>query len=429
VDRHRLDDQKPYLYRTRDYGATWQLITDGIGATSFLRAVREDPQTRGLLFAGTELGAYVSFDDGDHWQSLQLNLPTASIHDLVIHGDDLVAATHGRAFWILDDITPLRQAHDVVKATGPWLYRPATAVRVDNDPYLGSPLPPEEPTAKNPPTGAIFDYHLKVAASHIKLEIFDEKQSLVHSFSSADPREQHPPRPIAERWFPKPEILETTPGMHRFVWNLAWGSPGEKDANAPDGDEGRPPRGPRAVPGIYEVRLTIDGRTLTQPLSIVMDPRSPATPDDLEQQLQLGREIFAKAINSRRTLAEVKSVQKQLSDLEQKVGDHADLKSALSQLETEIRKILAGSADSSTSGLEGTTAGIAAALAVVESGDRAVPSQAVALYQESNQAWKRCLADWNHVKTNWLPQINQHLRQNNIAPIAISELTEDVDTS
>jgi len=151
VDRHRLDDRKPYLYRTRDYGATWQAITDGIGASSFLRAIREDPQTRGLLFAGTELGIYVSFDDGDNWQSLQLNLPTASIPDLIIHGDDLAVATHGRAFWILDDITPLRQAHDAMKAAGSWFYRPGTAVRVDSDSFLGSPLPPEEPTAQNPP--------------------------------------------------------------------------------------------------------------------------------------------------------------------------------------------------------------------------------------------------------------------------------------
>ena len=431
VDRHRLDDQKPYLYRTRDYGATWQVISEGIGATSFLRAVREDPQTRGLLFAGTELGAYASFDDGDHWQSLQLNLPTVSIHDLVIHGDYLVVATHGRAFWILDNITPLRQAHDAVKAAGPWFYRPAIAVRVDNDPYLGSPLPPEEPTAKNPPNGAALDYYLKAAASHIKLDILDEKQNLVRSFSSDDAKEQqHPPRPIAEYWFPKPQILETTPGMHRFVWNLAWGAPGEKDANVPDADEGRPPRGPRAVPGTYQVRLTVDGKTLTQPLSIVMDPRSPATPASLGQQLQLGREIFAQAISSRKVLAELKSVQQQLSELQNKLGgDHGDLKAAASQLETEIRKILAGSDDSSTSaGLERANAGLATALAVVESGDRAVPSQAIVLYHESSQVLKLRIADWNHVKTNWLPQINQHLRQNNIAPITVSELTEDVDT-
>jgi photosystem II stability/assembly factor-like uncharacterized protein len=431
VDRHRLDDQKPYLYRTRDYGATWQLITDGIGASSFMRAVREDPQTRGLLFAGTELGAYVSFDDGDHWQSLQFNLPTVSVHDLVIHGDDLVVATHGRAFWVLDNITPLRQAHDVVQAEGPWLYRPATAIRVDSDTFLGSPLPPEEPTAKNPPNGAVIDYYLKTAANHIKLEFFDDKKNLVRSFSSDDVREQkHSSRPIAERWFPKPEILETTPGMHRFVWNLAWGNPEGKAADQSGDDEYRAPRGPRAIPGTYQAELTLDGKSLVQPLKIVMDPRSPATPRDLEQQLQLGRQILAEATTSRQALSEIRSVQKQLSDLEAKLGsDHADLKSAVSQLETEIRKILADSGDSATvpMGLENASSGLASALAVVESGDRAVPSQAVALYHESSQALKVRLADWNHVKTNWLPQLNQHLHQQNLTPIAVSEFEEEAD--
>jgi photosystem II stability/assembly factor-like uncharacterized protein len=430
VDRHRLDDQKPYLYRTRDYGTTWQLITDGIGASSFLRAVREDPQTRGFLFAGTELGIYVSFDDGDHWQSLQLNLPAASVPDMVIHGDDLVVATHGRAFWILDNITPLRQAHDAVKAADSWLYRPATAIRVDNDVFLGSPLPPEESTAKNPPNGAVIDYYLKAAANHIKLEILDEKQNLVCSFCSDHAREQkRPPLPIAERWFPKPENLETSPGMHRFVWNLSWRTGANGEDQSSD-DEYRAPRGPRAVPGTYQARLTVDGKTLAQPLKIVMDPRSPATPRDLEQQFQLGRQIFTETISGGKILAEIKSVQKQLSDLDQKLGgDHADLKSAVSQLQTEIRKILAGSEDpaSNAVGLENASAGLASALAVVESGDRAAPSQAMALYHDSSQALKLRLADWNQFKTTRLPQLNQQLHQENMAPIAVSEIADEAE--
>lgn len=198
----------------------------------------------------------------------------------------------------------------------------------------------------------------------------------------------------------------------------------------PDGDEGRPPRGPRAIPGFYQVKLTVDGRTWVQPLKIVMDPRSPATPRDLEQQLQLGRQIFDETITSRRTLAEVRSVQKQLAELEPKVADHADLKTAVSQLETEIRKILADSQEPSSNavGLENASAGLASALAVVEGGDREVPSQAVALSQESRQALKQRVADWNHIKRNWLPQLNQHLRQENITPIAVREIAEEVDT-
>jgi hypothetical protein len=389
-----------------------------------LRAVREDPQNRGLLFTGTELGAYVSFDDGDHWQSLQLNLPTVSVHDMVIHGDDLVAATHGRAFWILDDITPLRQVQDAVKPEGSWFYRPATAVRIDHDNFLGSPLPPEEPTAKNPPDGAAIDYYLKSGAEHIKLEIFDEKQKLVRGLSSDEAREQKPSsRPIAERWLPKPEILETAAGMHRFVWNLAWGNPEGNAAVPLSDDEYRTLKSPRAVPGIYQVRLTIDGKTFSQPLKIVMDPRSSATPRDLEQQLQLGLEVFAEAIRGRKVLSEIKAVQKQSTDLEPKLDGHADLKAAVSQLESEIRRILTGTDDSppKTEGLEDAGSGLASALAVVESSDRPVPSQAIALYHESADALKLRLADWNHVKTNWLPQLNQHLRQHNFTPIEFTE--------
>jgi hypothetical protein len=181
---------------------------------------------------------------------------------------------------------------------------------------------------------------------------------------------------------------------------------------------------------LYQVRLTIDGKTLAQPLKIVMDPRSPAAPRDLDQQLELGRQIFAEAMSSRQALAEVRSVQKQLSDLEQKLGaDHADLKSTVSQLEIEIRRILAGGEDSPTNavGLENVSAGLTSALAVVESGDRAVPSQAIALYRESSQALKLRIADWKQLKSTRLPQLNQQLRQKNMAPVAISEIAEEVD--
>ena len=189
VERSRLDDQAPYLYRTRDYGSSWQLITNGIAAHAFLRGIREDTEKKNLLFAGTELGVYVSFDDGDHWQLLQLNLPVTSVRDLTIHGDDLIVATHGRSFWILDDITPLRQASDAEKANAVWLYHPAPAYRIDNDTFTGTPIPPEEPTAENPPAGAIIDYFLKSGATTVTLEILDAQQKLVRRFSSED---RHP---------------------------------------------------------------------------------------------------------------------------------------------------------------------------------------------------------------------------------------------
>ncbi len=427
VDRHRLDDRQPYLYRTRDYGATWQAITSGISEPSFLRAVREDPQARGLLYAATEFGVYVSFDDGDHWQSLQLNLPVTAVHDLVIHGDDLVIATHGRSFWILDDMTPLRQISAAMKAASAWLYQPGSAVRVDNDQFLGSPLPPEEPTAQNPPNGAIIDYYLKSPASQVKLEIFDSSQTLVRSFSAADKAMKIPPLPIAERWFPKPEALEKTAGMHRFVWNLAWGSSGSE--NAPEDGEGfLAPHGPRVVPGSYEVKLTVDGTTWTQALKVAMDPRSAATPEELEKQLELGRQIFAGTVTSRQALAEAQSVQKQLSELEPKLSaGQAELKAAVSQVQAEMTRILTGDPVSGSSGLKEANSALSAALGVVESGDRAVPSQALAVYEQSDQAMKARVAEWGKLKAGRLAQLNDQLKQARLPPIAIAEIEREVE--
>jgi photosystem II stability/assembly factor-like uncharacterized protein len=429
VERSRLDDQMPYIYRTRDYGATWQMIINGIAAHSFVRAIREDAEKKGLLFAGTELGVYVSFDDGDNWQSLQLNLPVTSVRDLTIHGDDLIVATHGRSFWILDDMTPLRQAADAGKANAFCLYRPAPAFRIDNDSFTGTPLPPEEATAENPPAGAVLDYFLKSPASNVTLEIIDTQQKLVHRFSSEDKHpKKHSPLPIAERWFPKPEVLETTPGMHRFVWNLTWSSSGGSGVDDEE-SEYRNPRGPRVVPGIYTVKLTVDGKPQTQSLKVVMDPRSPATAEILQQQLQLGQRIFSEIMEARRALAEITSLQKQLADLEQKAGDNdAAIKSALTDAQTEISKIVKKpeTMPERTGGLEEAFTGLASALRVVESGDRSAPSQALAVYNESDQGVKAGIAEWSEFKTTRLPLLNQKLVEGNLAPIAISTIEQEV---
>ncbi len=419
VDRHRLDDQAAYLYRTRDYGATWQLVTDGIAPSSFFRAVREDPEKQGLIFAGTELGIYVSFDDGDHWQPLQFNLPPTSVQDVVIHGDDLVAATHGRSFWILDDITPLRQTADAMKATGSWLYRPATAVRVDNDSFLGTPLPPEEPTADNPPNGAILDYFLNSAASHIKIEIFDARQNPVCNFSSDD---RIPPRrrqvAVADRWFPAPQVVEKTAGMHRFVWDLTWKEIVDP-SELPSDDEFYTTRGPRATPGAYQVRLTVDGKSWTEPLDVVMDPRSHATSDELQHQLDLGRQIYAEVLRGQSTVSAIHAVQKQLRDLEPKLDAQPALKTGVSQLQDDIRKILADDASGSM-GLETAHGGLAAALRVVESSDRAIPSQAMQLFEESDRAMKQQMEEWNAMKPR-LQQLNEQLKQANLPTITLTK--------
>jgi len=427
VDRSRLDDQTPSLYRTRDYGATWELITNGIGTHAFLRGVREDTEKKGLLFAATELGVYVSFDDGGSWHSLQLNLPVTSVRDLTIHGDDLVVGTHGRSFWILDDITPLRQAYDAEKDNAFWLYRPAPAYRIDNDSFPGTPLPPEEPTAENPPAGAIIDYFLKSSASKVSLEILDAQQKLVHRFSSEDTHpEKHPLLPIAERWFPRPEVLETNPGMHRFVWDLSWSSSGGPGVD--EETEFRNPRGPRAVPGIYSARLTVDGKSQIQSLEVVMDPRSPATREILLQQLQLGQQIFAETMEARRALAEIGSLRKQLLDVAQKVGaKDSAIKLALADAQTEISKIETRPGGvAQAAGLQDAFADMASALRVVEVGDRAVPSQAIAVYHESSEQVKIAIAEWSEFKTTKLRRLNQQLSEAGLAPIVISEIEQEV---
>ena len=428
VDRSRLDDQAPYIYRTRDYGASWQLATNGIPASAFLRAVREDPAMKGLLFAGTELGVYVSFNDGEGWQSLQLNLPVASVRDLTIHGDDLVIATHGRSFWILDNVTPLRQTRQAAEAKGAWLFRPAVAMRVDNDGFAGTPLPPEEPTADNPSAGATIDYSLSSPAKVIELEIFDPQQNLVRKFSSEDRIPQrHAQIPIAERWLPKPGTLATTPGMHRFLWDLRWSGSG----SPLEGEESEmQPSTPKVPPGKYRIRLTVDGQSETQPLELVMDPRSPATPEVLARQFQLAKQIFMETTDARRALAEIASIQKQLAGvIERPEAQNAEYKSALGKAQADLAGILTGKkTEERGSGLRDAYRNSLSALRVVEGGDRSAPAQATALYEEASREMRACLGDWADFKQTELPKLNQQLQRANLSTIAIGKAEPGADS-
>ncbi len=416
VDRHRADDYKPYVYRTRDYGKTWQPISTGIAQTS-VNAIRQDTQKKGLLFAGTELGIYVSFDDGDHWQPLQLNLPVASVRDITIHGDDLVIATHGRSFWILDNITPLRQMDAHAQSANAWLFHPATAIRIDNDGFLGSPLPPEEPAAKNPPEGAMIDYYLKSPAKEVKLEIFDAGNKLVRRFASGQkPEEKRASLPIAERWLPKPAVLENSAGAHRFVWDLRWSSFGTDQSEEDEGYGA--PRGPRIAPGMYTAKLTVDGKVFNQNFKVAMDPRSPATKAELDEQQRLALEIFGKARRARKILAEIGAVESRLSDVKAQLATkNPGLLSQVAAVEAAITKIEKGSeAPIAITGLETASAGLAAALRVVEGSDRTLPSQAIELYQQSDEAAKARMAEWAKLKTTQLAQFNDALQKAGVRP-------------
>lgn len=428
IDRHEVDDYRPYLYRTRDFGKSWQRIDTGIAPSAFLRAVRDDPMKKGLLFAGTELGVSVSFDNGDRWQPLQLNLPVSSVRDLQIHGDDLVIATHGRSFWILDDIQPLRQIHAGISCPGACLFRPAPVIRVDNNSFPGTPLPPEEPTANNPPDGAILDYFLPAQANEVTLTVFDQHQVLVRRFSSTDKEEaKRSHAAVAERWFPKPQRIENTAGMHRFLWDLRWRYSPNPAADNESGSSAV--SGPRVPPGTYDVKLTVDGKSFTQPLTVTMDPRSSASISLLNEQFRLSREILERSLQSRTALAEVDSVQSELADLKpDRIAEHPALLAQVAGFEALMRRVLEGDGKKvpDIDGLISANSGLDAALNAVEGSDHTVPPQVLTLYQQSKREAGVQIAAWAMAKKTRLTTLNDALQGAGLAPISISEIEEEV---
>ncbi|HEV3139470.1 MAG TPA: hypothetical protein VGY57_03085, partial [Vicinamibacterales bacterium] len=276
VDRHRLEDYEPHAFRTKDGGKTWQTITRGLPAGVYMQTIKEDPVRRGLLFAGTELGVFVSFDDGDNWQSLQLNLPAASMRDLAVHGNDLIVATHGRGFWVLDDIAVLRNATVDIVSSDAFLFRPSGGTLLPTPTDNGTPTQPDEPHAENPPSGAVIDYYLKSAATGpVTLEIFDAGSQLVRRFSSDDPRPAINVNTLAVNasWQRAPEPLSAAAGAHRFIWDLRPQPPAGGRGGRGGGGGGRG-GAPMVSAGGYSVRLTVNGKTYTQPIAVAPDPRS-----------------------------------------------------------------------------------------------------------------------------------------------------------
>lgn len=283
VDRHQLEDYEPHIYRTRDAGKTWTSVINGLPSGVYVQTVKEDPERRGLLFAGTERGVFVSFDDGEAWQSLQLNLPAASMRDLAVHGDDLIVATHGRGFWILDNIVALRQINDDVANSDAFLFRPPLVINYTPGSEQGTPLPRDEALAENPPFGAPIDYYLKATAGGpVTLEILDPSGETIRRYSSED----RPPAidlntiNIPAYWIPAPKSLSVAPGMHRWMWDLSPTPPARTRGAGGGGGAGAALGGffgrsaGSVPPGNYTVKLTVGGRSYTQPLVVKMDPRA-----------------------------------------------------------------------------------------------------------------------------------------------------------
>ncbi len=365
VDRHRLDDQRPYLYKTNDFGKTWSLIVDGIDAPAFLNCIREDPKKQGLLYAGTEFGVYVSFDDGAHWQPLQLNLPITSIRDLVIHDDDLVVATHGRSFWVLDNISPLRQLNPQLTETH--LFQPARAVRINNDVFSGTPVPPDEPQAQNPPAGAYIDYYLAHDAA-VTLTILNAQGNVIRRFSSKDKPPPIPSNlPIAPRWLHETPVLSGTAGTHRWIWDLRYGR-GADVNSAGDDDDTVQAAGPFVLPGTYQVKLTADGKEFTQSLTVRMDPRSVATPAELNQQFAWAQKVY-------KSLTQADKAIPRLTPLES---------------QPKAKALLAG--------LQSLARSLNGILAALESADRTPPAQVIAAYQDVAQKLAPSLIEARQLK-------------------------------
>ncbi|HEV2385714.1 MAG TPA: hypothetical protein VGS20_00525 [Candidatus Acidoferrales bacterium] len=435
VDNHQVNDFNPHIYRTRDAGRTWQAIDAGISAGSFVRVVREDPARRGLLYAGAENGAYVSFDDGDHWQSLQLDLPTVSVRDLVVHGDDLVAATYGRAFWILDDLTPLRQLDSRVAASDAWLFQPATATRVRRDQNGDTPFPPEMPAGQNPPTGAIVDYYLKsAAASDVTLGVYDSAGHLVRQFSSAPlPPSLEPPPNVPDYWLERPQPMPKAAGLNRFVWDLRYPPPPALRHNYPIsalyGNTPGDPRGPLAVPGKYELRLSVNGRTYRQPLEIVLDPRVRAAPSDLASQLELGRKISAAISASYAGHQQVADFRTALAARRDTLQGNPQAKSALDAADALDRKA-AALEGSETPSFNPAGARPKPSYALLNrnfgglttdlEGSDTAPTEAMqTAYGDYCRDLTTLAADWSDLKTKDLAALNAELAGLHLEPVAV----------
>ena len=426
MDRHRLEDRSPYLYRTRDSGRTWQRVTRGIPEGSFLNCIREDPVRKGLLYACTETGVYVSFDEGDTWQPLQLNLPTTSVRDLVVHGGDLVIATFGRAFWILDNVTPLRHLNEQMVASDAWLFPPQTAWRVRPGSDQATPVPADEPQFANPPDGAVLDYYLKEdSSSPIQLEILDSAGTLVRRFSSDDKLDRTDPNsvPYTMNWVPVPQPLSAAAGMHRFAWDLR--------AAEPEGMRRwfRRPGGPWIVPGDYTVKLTAAGKTITQPLTVKMDPRVRVAPEALQRQFALASQIGKQLGEVSAALRQADALRKQAEERKREAAGNAEIIAALDeisakiqlaagpQLEPEYESMGPALAEREHEPLRRVSAALSGLLAVTESADVAPSSDLTAAAARWATAHVDSLAQWRSVEEQILTRVNPGLQKANLKPL------------
>ena len=423
INRIRLNDYRPHIVRTHDGGKTWTEIVRGLPEDP-INVVREDPLRKGLLFAGSERAVYVSFNDGDDWQPLRLNMPATSIRDLVIHDDDIVVGTHGRGFWILDDITPLRQLTDQIRTADAYLFAPQRATRVKRNANTDTPLPPEEPAGQNPPDGAIVNYYLKTpSASPVILEIYDAKNQLARRFASDDKPEIFAAKEnqIPAYWVRPSRILPNAAGMQRFVWDLHYPNPlGVTRAypiSANYRDTPSEPLGPAVTPGSYTLKLTVNGKTYTQTLNIRMDPRVVTPAAGLQQQFELSWQAWQGINQSYAALSEIKRLREQIKALKV-TGTVAE---ALAAFEKKLSEVDGSGArpqpgvipPPSLNRVNGAFNGL---LDVLQEADATPTTQAANAMREAQAQLTQLLARWQAVK-NELPALNQQLVNAKLTPL------------
>ncbi len=427
VSRFRIDDLHPYIYRTHDGGKTWKLITSGLPDDAPADTVREDSVRKGLLFAGTETSVWVSFDDGDHWQSLQLNLPHTSMRDLGIHDSDLIVATHGRSFWILDDITPLRQLAESMAKSDAYLFKSEAAYRVRRSTNPDTPIPPDEPAGENPPDGAILDYFLTQPASGpVTLEIVDAQGKLVRRFSSVDKPEVTPAelekQLIPLYWIRMPKTLSAGAGMHRWVWDLHYPSPASLQHQYPISavpyDTPRSPQGPIALPGEYTARLAVNGHTSTASLTVKMDPRVTASPGDLEKQFDLEMRLASELTVSTEVVTQARSIVDQLHKLGNQSGA---LSESIKTLDQKVGTILRGPTPAVPGASEPTltraSAAVDALYTSVGQADTAPTSAQINAAADTERDLSALMKRWEEIKNSDLPALNRQLKSANLPEI------------
>jgi len=429
VSRFRINDEQPYIYRTHDSGKTWKLITTGLPAIGPVDTVREDPARKGLLFAGTENSVWVSFDDGDHWQSMQLNLPHTSMRDLWIHDDDLIVATHGRSFWILDDIAPLREAATLPGGAEARLFTPALSYRIQRDTNPDTPLPPDEPAAANPPDGAIIDYYLGHSAPDaVTLEILDARGHLVRRFSSADQPDDTQAdlnkQLIPLYWLRPFRALSSEAGMHRWVWDLHYPAPDamrhEYPIAAIPGDTPRAPLGPTAVPGVYTARLSANGKSYAANLTVKMDPRVKITAAALQKKFEMETRLASLLSETSQAGTRAGSIREPLQKLSQQASGAA--RTSIESFQNKLIAVLGAPATSPAPlSDEITLARVNRDVAALYGQVWQVDAEPTAAQAEAVAAIERKVSDvmkrWNALLVMDLPALNRALHEANLPEV------------